>query len=502
MSNGLNLFIAASLLFASAPYAQSATQGDVAWKASLVQGENYLAHKQLDKAEDSFRAALKEIKRSPHSPQEMALCLESLAKTIYMEDQIYEPIPLYKKALKQLQKAYGKNALQLVPDLLALGDIFENEGDYKKALKFYNQALTISSNNNECHNLICADCMHRIGRVYVKQDNLKDAEENFLGVLSIVMEQKNLPSTDFLEDNLIDYISLLLKTEYNASLRTSVSETELLKDKLGVFHKKEVSPEKGFSTGVSASLADRIERGERPDIKHITGITSSDSTGSSTSLPRIEINPIPGRASDFAALQDIQSQRVIFYERLIETDIKSLGPDHPSVARDLTWLAYIFIAQKNYDKARPLLLKARDIYTKIYSSDPGHDKLQHVDLLLALISEEQNPQAATIDVSYLKSLPLLPEDAKKLEVALRLNDLAFMLYCQNKTDKSLKVYYWALASLVGACGDRNPLSACCMLDMSKLLRLSGRGDEATKLEGSARAIARKELIEKRSQVLP
>ncbi len=499
MSKGLNLFIALSIAV-GCPL--PGISGDVAWKTSLIQGEEYLSHKQLDKAEGSFRQALKEIKRSVHTHEEMAICLESLAKTIYMEDQIYEPIPLYKKAVKELQKAYGKNDLRLVPDLLMLGDIFENEGDYKKALKFYNQALAISSTNGECHNLTCADCMHRIARVYVKQGNFKDADDMFLQVTSIVMEQKSLSSSEFLENNLIDHISLLLKTEYNASIRTSVLETELLKDKQGVFHKKGSTNETTFSTGVSASLADRIERGERPDIKNITGITGSDNSNSQVNLPRIEINPIPGKSSDFAALQDIQNQRVIFYERLIETDIKSLGPDHPSVARDLTWLAYIFIAQKNYDKARPLLLKARDIYTRIYQSDPGHDKLQHVDLLLALISEEQNPQATTIDTQYLKSLPSLPQDAKTLEVALRLNDLAFMLYCQNKTANSLKVYYWALASLVGACGDRNPLTACCMLDMSKLLRLSGKADEALKLEGSARAIARKELIEKRSQVLP
>lgn len=499
MSKGLNLFIALSIAV-GCPL--PGISGDVAWKTSLIQGEEYLNHKQLEKAEDSFRQALKEIKRSAHTHEEMALCLESLAKTIYLEDQIYEPIPLYKKAVQELQKAYGKNDLRLVPDLLMLGDIFENEGDYKKALKFYNHALAISSTNGECHNLTCADCMHRIARVYVKQGNFKDADDMFLEVTSIVMEQKSLSSSEFLENNLIDHISLLLKTEYNASIRTSVLETELLKDKQGVFHKKGSTNETTFSTGVSASLADRIERGERPDIQHITGITGSDHIGSQINLPRIEINPIPGKSSDFAALQDIQNQRIIFYERLIETDIKSLGPDHPSVARDLTWLAYIFIAQKNYDKARPLLLKARDIYTRIYQSDPGHDKLQHVDLLLALISEEQNPQATTIDTQYLKSLPSLPQDAKTLEVALRLNDLAFMLYCQNKTANSLKVYYWALASLVGACGDRNPLTACCMLDMSKLLRLSGKADEALKLEGSARAIARKELIEKRSQVLP
>jgi len=499
LSKGLNLFIALSIALGCPVASISA---DINWKTSLIQGEEYLNHKQLEKAEDSFRQALKEIKRSAHTHEEMALCLESLAKTIYLEDQIYEPIPLYKKAVKELQKAYGKNDLRLVPDLLMLGDIFENEGDYKKALKFYNQALAISSTNGECHNLTCADCMHRIARVYVKQGNFKDADDMFLQVTSIAMEQKSLSSSEFLENNLIDHISLLLKTEYNASIRTSVLETELLKDKQGVFHKKGSTNETTFSTGVSASLADRIERGERPDIKNITGITGSDHIGSQINLPRIEINPIPGKSSDFAALQDIQNQRIIFYERLIETDIKSLGPDHPSVARDLTWLAYIFIAQKNYDKARPLLLKARDIYTRIYQSDPGHDKFQHVDLLLALISEEQNPQATTIDTQYLKSLPSLPQDAKTLEVALRLNDLAFMLYCQNKTANSLKVYYWALASLVGACGDRNPLAACCMLDMSKLLRLSGKADEALKLEGSARAIARKELIEKRSQVLP
>ena len=47
-----------------------------------------------------------------------------------------------------------------------------------------------------------------------------------------------------------------------------------------------------------------------------------------------------------ATLARINKQREEFYERMIAIDVKSLGMNHPSTARDLTGLAYIYISGK------------------------------------------------------------------------------------------------------------------------------------------------------------
>ncbi len=54
---------------------------------------------------------------------------------------------------------------------------------------------------------------------------------------------------------------------------------------------------------------------------------------------------------------------------MVETDVQSLGPEHPSVARDLSGLAAVYLVQRKYDDAKPLLMRAMAIYRKVYTPD-------------------------------------------------------------------------------------------------------------------------------------
>ncbi len=484
----------------------------VSWKAELAEGERLLITKEYAKAEYCFRQACDHVQRvKPAPPDDVVVCLESLAKVLYMQDEITETIPLYKKSLKILQKAYGKKSIRTVTTLAILGGIFEDEGDYKKATDYYTPAIEIvSSTGGNTNQLLLANYQHRMGRTQFKQGLLTPAETSYLSALTLVMQPTMEPSTAFVEEVLADYTSLLISTIYNAKTLHSQFQNELLKDQIGALRQKKGTPVSNFSTNVSIQMADKAAadataRGgiaSKQDSINDVGIASKQDATDNTipnNYDTVKIQP-DKKYSDFAALEDINKQRVSFYERMIAADIDSLGAQHPSVARDLNGLASIYLSQRNYAEAKPLLARALEIYEKAYIGDSG--PARQTKLLLALISEEQNPGTVTVDLSYVDSLPKIPIAAQKIEVALRLNDLAFMLYSQGKVATSLQVYYWALASTARSTGETSILTASSMVDLSRSLRSSGRSTEAEKLEGNARAIARRDLLDKRSRLLP
>ncbi len=475
------------------------------WQTDLAEGEQFLKTKEFARAELCFRRACDDVKRIG-SADDNALCMLSLARALYMQDLIADTVPLYKKIILILEKAHGKHCAQIITPLVELAGIFEDEGDYVKSAKQYTRAIDITAQVYGTKSLAHGDYQHRLGRVRVDQEMLKDGEECYLSALNVLMHQTLLPSSDIVDECLTDYITLLLKTEADRAkpLRSAV-QAELLKDRVGELRKKRGAPQSNWSAQVSAQLADKAgaEASARGGGAATPGNQTDnvppivDGTASDTTSTRI----IPGKTySDFAALEKINQQRVAFYERMIASDIDSLGANHPSVARDLGGLASIYIQQRKYDEAKPLLERALVIYRSAYKGDSPPSK--QTEFLLQLISEEQTPENITIDTTYVTDLPKIPLEAQKLEVALRLNDLAFMLYCQGKIDTALKVYYWALAATAGSTGETSLLAAGNMTDLSKVLRLRGRASEAQKLEVIAKAIVRRDLIEKRSRLLP
>ncbi len=480
-----------------------ALSGD--WKADIAEGEQFLKTKEFARAELCFRRACAEVKRTG-SADNNALCMISLARVLYMQDLIADTIPLYKKIIRILEKAHGKHSAELITPLVELAGIFEDEGDYVKSAKQYTRAIDITAQVYGTKSLAYGDYQHRLGRVRVAQELFKDGEECYLSALDVLMRQKQLPSSDIVDEVLTDYITLLLKSEAErAKPLRSAFQAELLKDQVGELRKKRGAPQSNWSAQVSVQLADkagaeanaRIGGAAAPGNQDVSVAPPDISTAVDTTSTQI----IPDRSySDFAALEKINQQRVSFYERMIASDIDSLGANHPSVARDLGGLASIYIQQRKYDEAKPLLQRALVIYQNAYKGDSPPGK--QTEFLLQLISEEQTPDNIAIDTTYVSDLPRLPLEARKLEVALRLNDLAFMLYCQGKIDTALKIYFWALASTAGSTGETSLLAAGNMTDVSRLLRLRGRATEAQRLEVIAKAIVRRDLIEKRSRLLP
>ncbi|MBX9687659.1 MAG: tetratricopeptide repeat protein [Candidatus Obscuribacterales bacterium] len=464
------------------------------WKAEAAEAERYLEKTDLEKAELCAANALKTVKRAvPHTEDELVFCQMLLANIIYKQDRFDEALPLYKSSLSLSERKHGKFSNELLPILLTLGLVYEIDGNYKKASKCYDSAIAICSHNDGSNSPSSVLARQRLARVKAKQGRPGEAEDIDLLCLTILLQEKKLDSSDLLEEVLNDYSDLVLKTSSQGKSLNSSFQNELLKDKISDLKQKQGVASSKWLAEVSARLGESSVQEQS---------SSSSQPLQNSGLIRLEQSRIqPDKPmTDPLALEELNKQRIAFYERLIATDIDSLGADHPSVARDLSGLASIYLVSKNYEQAASLLKRALEIYEKVYKADSA--PVRQTNILLELLSESKDPQKLNIDLSYLDSLPKLPLEAQTLAVALRLNDLAFMLYSQGKTETALKVYYWALSSTASATGKSSLLTAAGMIDMSKLFRLNGKSADAEKLENNARAIARQDILNKRSLLLP
>ncbi|MGD9680305.1 MAG: tetratricopeptide repeat protein [Candidatus Obscuribacterales bacterium] len=466
------------------PGAEGRTPLDIeSWRDELAEGKKYLKTREYEKAEDCFRLAVKDARAQGAGPDDQAMCITSLADVIYAQDITAESVPLYKKALKILRRAHGKRGIEVVPAIINLAQVYEGEGDWHKADRLYQLALSVTVEHEGEQSAGAARCHHLLGRVKFEEEAPALAAEEFFKSLEINMGLDSVKDEGELVDLLDDYTDLLRRSDRDAKILSSRFQKELLKDQVGLLRKKRGVPASNWSKEVTVRLG-TADGSDPPEDKPV--------------LRGIELSP-DRPAPDRAALEKLNQQRIDFYKRMIAADINSLGKDHPSVARDLTGLASIYLSQRNYEEARPLLARALKIYEGSYKSESG--PVKETRLLLELISRESTEDGATF-TSYLGKLPAIPLAAQNLEVALRLSDLAFMCFSQGKTDTALKIYYWALASVAQSSGEQSLLAAASMADFTRVLRLTGHGSEADEMKSNIQAILKKDLLERKSKLLP
>lgn len=502
--SSLSLKIGSALLATLGTQSSFAIASNIDWKLRTVEGERRLALQDYQGAEACFRSGLRDLRKSKDKTKEqVAACMGSLADVLQKENQTQDVIPLYKKSLHLLETAKGKESPAIVATLVALGSVYESEGDYKQAIQFYSRALSITQKDPR-KTLALADYQHRLGRASFAAGDFVQAESLYRSSLAEIMLQSDLPSTEVLDELLSDYIDLLRKSSGPDKVLSSDFQNELLKDQLGKLER---------TKGIASSMWSKEVKGSigKPAIKdgRIDASSTYSPAKSASEEERIFGRPVQSAAikpdkpmDDFVALEQINKQRIDFYQRMIAIDIESLGPEHPSVARDLTGLATIYLLQRKYDEAKPLLMRALKIYTSTYNSDSL--LVKRTQALLSLISEEQKPPTAETmpDNDYLKGLPQIPEAAQTLELSLKLNYLAFLNYRHGKIKDAATIYALALADTSASCGEESTLLAYCLTDYSRVLASCGRLDEAQRLESNAHIILRRNLAKQAALLLP
>jgi tetratricopeptide (TPR) repeat protein len=202
---------------------------------------------------------------------------------------------------------------------------------------------------------------------------------------------------------------------------------------------------------------------------------------------KAQLAPMYKNLDDVIYQQNHYQESELLDQRKIAIDLKALGPTHPSVGNDLNSLALLYVSQRRYKDAEPLLMKAMKIYEDSY----GNDNILVIKAQATLASVEYYlgnvEQAAQLYRTALSN-GITTLGSKDLQTARILNELAFLYFQQGKLQEAATFYQWAMASTQGAVGEDNPLFAACMKDYAQLLRALGRSAEATALDMRADSI--------------
>jgi tetratricopeptide (TPR) repeat protein len=466
-----SLSIALFLLAGTTSSAFAATDDWVDnWRVGIKDGDHMIEEHRLHDAEECFKETLKEVKKRKHSRDDLALVEGRLADTLQMQDITEDSLPLYRKAVHQLEKAHGKDSELLMPDLMKIGQIFEAEREPKHAAKIYRRTLNISEKSEGSNSVSYADSLYRLGRTETMLGRTLKAQALFSQALGIVMAQSEISSRFALLSFLNDYVDLLKKNEHPEKVLTSEFQTQLLKDPLG---------------GTTPATAVAPSEWQ----KEVAARLARSSPPAQTELGAIGTMPVSPSPSNFgSSLPPVpEGQSQDFFKRMIAVDIKSLGPDNPVVANDLIALSSLFIAQERYSEAKPLLERALKIYRSVYDDD--NILVKRTQQSIGEVSKQvENNQHGDILQAELPALPPIPLAAKNIEIARRLNELAFRTYAQGQVDEATTFYGWALASTVASTGARSELVAGCCSDYGRVLRSAGRIEAAVELEKVARSI--------------
>ncbi len=414
-----------------------------------------------------FRKALNLVKKQSKNAQDLFNCKLKLAHALTMVNQAGEA----RTILKGMKK---NNAV-----LMELGSIEESAGNHQGAMTYYNQALTDSEKNYGTYSPQAANSLHGIGRIHAKMGNKKEASGSLNRAITILSKNPNKEADDQLKQIMHNYGDLIQGEDQSDKTLIKDFETDVLKDK---------TAPKSQSTPSGSWWQQQID-------KELQGSRATESTMNEAVASRAL--QAPGSDATLAPAYRVV-QNTIFaqnryglgeaqYQRMIATDIDSLGPNHPSVANDLNGLAQLYISKEKFNEARPLLERALGIYQGAYGN--GNVLTVNTKASLAFVFSQTNDfdQAAKL---YREALSNAQESLgpNSIETAKILNGTAYLNFRQGKLDTALSYYEWALASTARATGNNSPLLGACLKDYAQVLRGLGRNADADTAEARAKII--------------
>ena len=278
--------------------------------------------------------------------QKSSSSASNILGTIYDNQGDYKKaIEYYSKSLKVSEEIGDKKGI--AKSLNNLGTIYDNQGDYKKAIERYSKSLKISEEIGD-KNVIAA-LINNLGRIYDNQGNYKKAIEYYSKSLKISEEigDKDVIATS------LNNLGHIYKSQgdykkaieyYSKSLKIS----------------EEIGDKNGIATSISnlGSIYDNQEDYEKAIEYYSKSLEISEETG--------DKNVIAASINNLGSIYDNQGD----YKKAIEYYSKSLKiseeiGDKNGIAKSLNNLGTISDNQGDYKKAIECYSKSLKISEEI-----------------------------------------------------------------------------------------------------------------------------------------
>ncbi|CAF1107363.1 unnamed protein product [Adineta steineri] len=284
-------------------------------------GKLLLAIGQFNKAEELYNVLFEQTT----DENEKASCYNQLGAVHWNQGDYEKAIWYYEQGLEIEQKTLPSNHPSLATSYNNIGKVYDNMGEYSKALSFYAKALKIRQNTLASDHPDFAQSYNNIGLVYYNMGEYSKALSFYEKALEI--RQKILPSN-------------------HPNLATSYNNIGLVYTNMGEYSKALSSHEKALE----------IRQKTLPS-NHPSLATSYNNIGS-----------VYYKMGEY-------SKAPSFYEKALEIQQKTLPSNHPSIAASYNNIGSIYQNMKDYSKALSYYERAQDINQRTLPPTHPHIKI-------------------------------------------------------------------------------------------------------------------------------
>lgn len=316
------------------------------------------------------------------------------------------------KALEIAEQNVGPDHLDVASSLDTLAMIYKSLGDnvyesglyfsekphddHLKAEAYYNRSITIREKVLGTDHLDVAASLDRLALLY------QDRGYHYCNNRYIQIDYTNEgPPDDYLKAEILYKRSLTIREKalgpYHLDVATSLDRLAMLYKTLSKFSRNGDQKSNGEYT--NTYLLDENFKVEAFYERSLI-IKQMKYGQDSTNL----LNPLGNLYTLFRSNNDNyranlyrKHMSMILQKAKLEESEKTLGPDNPKVAQNLTELANLYFAQNDYAKAEPLYIRSLEILEK--TPDPDHPDvattLEHLAALYRVTNRES--EAADIE---------------------------------------------------------------------------------------------------------
>jgi tetratricopeptide (TPR) repeat protein len=352
------------------------------------------------------------------------------SKTLHNVGDVYDSQGQYDKAIEYYEKslvirlkAFGPDHPDVGASYNNLGVAYDSQGQYDKAVEYYKKSLVIRLKAFGSDHSIVSQSYNNLGNVYDSQGQYDKAIEHF--EMSLVIRLKAFgpehPDVGASYNNLGSVY--YRQGQYDKAIEYYEKSLVIYLKALGVYH---------------------------PDV------------GAS-------YNNL-GNVYNF---QCQYNKAIEHYEKCLVIYLKALGPDHPDVGQSYSNLGNVYNYQDQYDKAIEYYEKSLVIRLKAFGSDHPDVGASYNNLGSVYNFQGQYDKA----IEHFNKCLMIRLNALGVDhpdVGQSYNNLGFVFYSQGKYDKAMEYYEKCLMIRSKALGPDHPDTNAVQNNIAVCQRASSR----------------------------
>ncbi|HMV99230.1 MAG TPA: CHAT domain-containing protein [Acidobacteriota bacterium] len=373
-------------------------------------------------------------------------------------------LPLAIQALEKSEKTFGENEILTADSLQQLARIYHNQGAYAQAEPLYLRSLAIREKMLGTDHLDVANSLNNLAGLAYLQGDYTRAEALF--VRSLTIREKRLGSNHPTLAVGLNNLASVYKArgDYARAEPMYVRSLAILEKIFGPDH---LEMTQGLNNlALVYELKGEYTKAEPLHLKSLA--IREKSLGAQHPGVAISLNNL---AEYYRVLGDTTKAESLF-QRALTIWETALGPDHPNVAFGLNNLANLYEIKGEYAQAERLHLKALAIREKTLGSNHP-DVAQSYNNLAGLL--QNRGDFAQAESLYVKALAIREKTlgATHPETAQGLNNLANLYETKGEIARAEPLYLRAFTIWKSTLGDTHPTTARCLNNLARLYQIKG-----------------------------